>query len=296
MKKIVIIGTNGLLGEACSRLLSDDYEVIPLTRAEVDLADADQLSCLLNHLDFDFLINTAAMSGLEACLDNPELAEQVNTAAPRVMAEICQQKGAKMMQVSTDYVLDGRENVIHEETSATRASGVYSRTKLEAEQAVMQVCEDSVIARVSWLFGHGRATFVDHVINTALAGEVGCYISDKLSVPNFCDFLVPVMGELLESDAKGVIHLTNDADAESWFSYAEKIIQVAINLGMLNNNSNLLVQNNMEGNLSFREERPRYTAMRPKRLSEELGLAVRDWKVGLERYLRQKSENSLTNK
>jgi dTDP-4-dehydrorhamnose reductase len=296
MKKVIVIGAKGLLGEACCRLLQDDYEVIPLTRVEADLADLGRLADLLGGLEFDFLINTAAISGLEACLEHPELAWKVNAEAPSIMAQICREKGAKMLQVSTDYVLDGREDKLHDEGSATRGSGVYSMSKLESEQAVMEGCGNSVIARVSWLFGYGRHTFVDHVMHTALAGEKGCYIGDKFSVPNFCDFLVPVMAELLESDIKGVVHLSNDADAESWFSYAEKIIQIAINLGMLNNKFNLLYQNKMDENLSFQEVRPRYTVMRPKRLSEELGIAVGDWENGVEIYLRQKFENSLTNK
>ncbi|MGJ8654966.1 MAG: SDR family oxidoreductase [Akkermansiaceae bacterium] len=296
MKKIVITGAKGLLGEACCRLLAEDYEVISLTRAEVDLADRGKLSELLDRIDFDFLINTAAMSGLEQCLGQPELAQKVNTEAPRVMAEICQQKGAKMMQVSTDYVLDGREDVFHVETSGTRGSGVYSKTKLAAEQVVAAACENSVIVRVSWLFGHGRETFVDQVLNTALAGECGCYIGDKFSVPNFSDFLVPVMCDLLESDLSGVVHLTSDSRAESWFSYAEKIIRIAINLGILNDNSNGLEQNSLGDNPYFKEERPRYTVMRPKRLSEELNVEVRNWEDGLRVYLQQKSENSLTNK
>ena len=296
MKKIVITGAKGLLGEACCRILSDDYDVIPLTRAEVDLADIDGLSCLLSGMEFDFLINTAAMSGLEHCLDEPELAKKVNTDAARVMAEVCHEKGAKMLQVSTDYVLDGRENVVHEECSEPRGSGVYSESKLAAEKQVMDACENSVVGRVSWLFGYGRATFVDQVMNTAHAGECGNYISDKYSVPNFSDFLVPVMGALLESDIKGFVHLTNNSEAESWYSYAGKIIEVAINLGMLNDNLPKIDKNHLDEISFFKEERPRYTAMRPKRLSEELNVEVGNWEEGLRCYLKQKAENSLTNK
>jgi dTDP-4-dehydrorhamnose reductase len=72
MKKIVITGAQGLLGEACCRLLKDDYLIIPLTRADVDLSDTIKLSETLSRLEFDFLINNAAMSGLEQCLDQPE--------------------------------------------------------------------------------------------------------------------------------------------------------------------------------------------------------------------------------
>jgi len=296
MKKIIITGAKGLLGEACCRLLKDEYEMIPLTRDDVDLTDAGKLSDVLIGLEFDFLINAAAMSGLEQCLGEPEKAAQVNTEAPRIMAEICDQKGAKMLQVSTDYVLDGRENMIHDETSNTRASGVYSKTKLAAEQAVMQACENSVIGRVSWLFGYGRETFVDQVLNTVRTGERACYIWDKFSVPNFSDDLVPVMSELLESELTGVVHLSNDAEPETWFSYAEKVRRIAIDLGVLNDDLNLIDKSNLDDIKFFKEERPRYTAMRPKRLSEELNVRVRNWEHGVREYLFRKHEKSLTNK
>lgn len=296
MKKIVITGAQGLLGEACCRLLKDDYLIIPLTRADVDLSDTIKLSETLSRLEFDFLINNAAMSGLEQCLDQPEKAMQVNSTAPRVMAEICHQKGSKMLQVSTDYVLEGRKNIIHEEASRTHGSGVYSKTKLAAEQAVMQACENSVIGRVSWLFGYGRETFVDQVVNTALAGERACYIWDKFSVPNFSDDLVPVLSELLESTLKGVVHLTNDGIPESWFSYASKIMLIATKLGIVNADLSLIDKSNLDDITFFRQDRPRFTAMRPKRLSEELNTRVRNWEDGVKEYLLRKYENSLTNK
>jgi len=296
MKRVIVTGAKGLLGEACCRLLSSEYEVIPLSRVDVDISDIEVLSANLRRLEFDYLINTAAMSGLEACLAEPELAKLVNSDAPRVMAEICCEKGAKMLHVSTDYVLDGRENVIHDEEVKTRVSGVYSETKLSGENAVIEACSDAVVGRVSWLFGYGRTTFVDQVIETANLGEEGGYICDKFSVPNFSDDLVSVMRDLLESDLTGVVHITNEALPESWYSYAEKVLQNAVNLGMLNDNLSLIDKKKLDEIKFFKEERPRYTAMRPKRLSEELNIEVRNWEVGLREYLRQKHENSLTNK
>lgn len=285
MKRIVITGANGLLGEACCRLLSDDYVVIPVTRADVDFSDLQKLSDFLGGLDFDYMINNAALSGLEQCLENPEIAAKVNMEAPRLMAEICQQKGAKMMQVSTDYVLDGRENKIHGETAPTRASSIYSQTKLGAEHEVMRACEGSIVTRVSWLFGRGRATFVNQVLNSALRGERARYIGDKFSVPNFCDDLVPAMSALLQSELTGVVHLTCDSEPESWFSYAEKIIGIAKSIGLLSEGIVDIGRSKMEDITFFKQERPRYTAMKPIRLANEINLEVRNWEDGLREYL-----------
>lgn len=296
MKRIIITGANGLLGEACCRLLSDDYEVVPLTRADVDLCDSEKLVEILDGMDFDFLINNAAISGLEQCLEHPEQAVLVNVTAPEMMAQVCQQKGARMLQVSTDYVIDGDENRIHDESSRTKESGVYAKTKLMAENTVMQHCEDSIIARVCWLFGYGRESFVDQVVNRALIGEPASYVGDKFSVPNFCDDLVPVMAELLESGLAGVVHLTNDAEPESWYSYAEKLLSIAGELGILEKHSNLIEKSKLEEISFFKEDRPRYTAMKPRRLTQELDVRVRNWECGVREYLSGKYGNSLTCK
>ncbi len=306
MKKILVTGANGLFGEACCRIFqeSSGYDVIPMTRADADLADLVSLRKYLNKLEFDVLINTAAMSGLEQCLENPVLASRVNTDAPEVMAEVCRDKGAKMIQISTDYVLDGREEVLHSDLVdfteistrvRTRASGVYSTTKLESEQAVLKASSSHVVARVSWLFGHGRESFVDQVVKAAHAGEIGNYVNDKFSVPNFCDDLVPAVMSIIASDTSGVFHLTNNAEPESWYTYAKKVVEIATNLGVINHCSVEINTQKLVDIQCFKEERPRFTAMLPQRLKEECHFEVENWKNGVRLYLDQKYGNSLTS-
>ncbi len=295
--RILIVGATGLLGEACARILAqkEAVEVIAVTRNEVDLEDLEAVRGFFYGTDFDVLINAAAISGLEACLAEPEKAMSINALAPEIMAGISDQKGAKMIQISTDYVFSGEQDVKVSEDCQPAPISVYGKTKHEAEVKVMQQSSNALVARVSWLFGKGRASFVDQVIETVLKGEVCEFIADKYSVPNYCDDLVEIMWELIKQDAKGVIHLTNDADPESWHSYAEKIIKSAKNLGMAKSYSQAVIKVRLSEAAFFKEKRPRHTAMISNRLSNEYSIDTRIWKEGMVEYLQWKLEHYLTN-
>ena len=109
MIRALLTGSTGRLGSAFASLWANDPDVTvrPLTRDDADLSQPDTLREILREHDFDTLINPAAVSGLEECLDQPELAHAVNVQAPTVMAEICQEKCARFIHISTDYVFDG---------------------------------------------------------------------------------------------------------------------------------------------------------------------------------------------
>ena len=108
-------------------------------------------------------------------------------------------------------------------------------------------------------------------------------------MPNYCDDLAQALAELLVRDddkkASGVIHLTNQAEPESWHSYAKKIVDFAYHLGLTKSYSQSILSTNLADAHFFKEARPRHTAMISNRLSREFGVEVRNWKRGLEEYL-----------
>ncbi len=106
--KLLITGANGRVGSAlCAYFLQRGDEVIPVARAEVDLANLEALRSFLLDQEFDCLINPAAMSAPDQCEREPELAHRINAEAPEVMAEIAALRGARMIHFSTDYVFAG---------------------------------------------------------------------------------------------------------------------------------------------------------------------------------------------
>jgi dTDP-4-dehydrorhamnose reductase len=291
--RVLLTGSTGRLGGAFLSLWGDNggtagYDLQVVTRHDCDLSRPDEVGRFLRTVDFDVLINPAAMTGLEQCLDSPEVARAVNAESPRVMAEVCREKGARLVHFSTDYVFSGESEGRKSEDDPVGAVNVYGATKLAGERAVIDASAEAMVCRVSWLFGPttaDRPTYFDHVIERALAGELQHPIADKYSVPTFTHDIVEWVDVLLANDASGVYHLCNAGEPESWLSYAEKICVLARRHGRELGDVRLC-GTSLEDADFFREKRPVHTAMLPTRLQSE-GLALpRHWLKAAEVYLK----------
>lgn len=292
--RVLLTGSTGRLGGAFLSLWKSDdrYDVRVITRQDIDLSKPEEVKCFLRGEEFDLLINPAAMSGLEECLDAPDLACAVNVESPRAMAGICREKGARFVHFSTDYVFSGEDGDGGGngkcETDPTGAVNVYGSTKLRGEQAVLGANAEALICRVSWLFGPttpDRPSHFDNVIDRALAGESQNLIADKFSVPTFTHDIVDWVGLLLDRQTSGIYHLCNSGGPESWHSYAEKICHLAQEAGHEVDVDGLHASSMADAHF-FREKRPIHTAMLPDRLQKEGIVSPRHWLEAAEVYLK----------
>lgn len=283
-----MIGAGGLLGEAFVRLLSDysDSLVRGVGRRDVDLREIGETRGFLESEKFDVLINCSGMTGLEQCLDDVEGARLVNVEAPRVMAEVCAESSAKMVHFSTDYVFGGEVEKELVEDDEVGPVNVYGETKLEGERAVLAVNRGALVGRVSWIFGFGRRSFVDQVLDCAGKEDLR-YISDKWSVPNFADDLVGMAMGCLEQGLDGVVHLVSEGGGVSWYEYACEVIERAKGIGLLDEGLGLPGESQMAEVGAFRAMRPVHTVLESVRL-RELGVERVDWRGGLDRFLAAK--------
>lgn len=295
--RVLLTGSTGRLGGAFLSLWQNSagcpHEVVALTRDDVDLSDPDALRCALRQMssDFDVIINPAAVSGLEECLDHPDRAQAVNVDSPRVMAEFCNERGIQLVHFSTDYVFGGETEGWKSENDQTGAVNVYGTSKREGELAVLESHPDALVCRVSWLFGPTspeRPSHFDHVLKRALAGESQHLIGDKFSIPTFTHDIVHWVELLLknqrESQRSGVYHLCNTGEPESWLSYAEKVCLLAQDYGYHTANAELY-ETSLDEATFFREKRPQHTAMLPARMLGEGLVTPRHWIEAAKEYL-----------
>src|SRR5205823_1169437 len=161
--KIVITGSGGRLGAALTREYREKFDVIAFNHAQLDLAKPDQVREKLSPLEFDLLINCAAMTNVDLCEEQPDQALRVNAEAPGLLAEICRDKKAKLIHFSTDYVFDGEKREPYHESDPANPLSVYGESKRAGEENVIAVSEQSLVVRVSWVFGPHRPSFVDGV-------------------------------------------------------------------------------------------------------------------------------------
>src|SRR4051812_24894691 len=166
-KRLLVVGAGGRLGLALMRRYAADFDVRGLTHSEIDLADLDEVTQLLNQASFDVLINCAAMTNVDLCEEQPDEAFDVNSRAPELMAHICQEKNARFIHFSTDYVFDGSKTTPYVEDDPAEPLSVYGESKREGEENVLFVSERNLVVRVSWVFGPERPSFVDNLIARA---------------------------------------------------------------------------------------------------------------------------------
>ena len=134
---------------------------------------------------FDVLINAAAFTNVDACETERDRAFRINAEAPGILAEICNEKDAKMIHFSTDYVFDGEKRAPYTEEDQANPISAYGESKLAGEKNVLAADDGHLVVRVSWVFGPDRPSFVDAMIKRAQQDEKIDAISDKFSTPTY---------------------------------------------------------------------------------------------------------------
>jgi nucleoside-diphosphate-sugar epimerase len=142
---LVVIGAAGRLGSALVGSYSKHHRVTGLTRSELNLADPDSIRRALEPLDFDRLILPGALTAVDYCEDHEDEAFAVNADGPKLIAQICAEKGAHVTYISTDFVFDGISERAYCETAIACPLSVYGASKLEGEEGVLAVSEHNLV-------------------------------------------------------------------------------------------------------------------------------------------------------
>src|SRR4029077_6156327 len=183
--KIAIIGANGRLGAALAREYARDFELTSFERMQLDLGQLDRVRSALAATKFELLINCAALTNVDYCESHREEAFVVNAEAPRLLAEIANEKSAKLVHFSTDYVFDGKKTDPYVEEDDAVPLSVYGESKLEGERRVLEVSSNNLVIRLSWVFGRDKPSFIDQIIQRARENDVVTAVADKFSAPTY---------------------------------------------------------------------------------------------------------------
>ena len=219
--KIVILGAGGRLGAALMREYRDQFDVTGFNHAQLDLSDHEQLRETLGALDVDLVINAAAFTNVDLCETQREEAFRINADAPRVLAEICRDKNARLIHFSTDYVFDGEKREPYGESDEARPISVYGESKREGEKFVLQTQDRHLIVRVSWVFGPDRPSFIDAMIKRAGESDHVDAIADKISTPTYTRDIAQMLPRFFDVDVDGgILHFTSTGEC-SWQEYAQ---------------------------------------------------------------------------
>lgn len=227
MKKILIIGGNGQLGN-CFRKLAPEYE----DRFEFDFTDSqtlniidrDQVSDYFYDFKPDYCINASAYTAVDLAETESEKAFAVNADGVGNLAEACAENKTIFIHISTDYVFDGETNISYSEDDFTNAQGVYGASKEKGEDLAMELQPKTIILRTSWLYSEFNKNFVKTMLHLFEVKEELGIVDDQFGQPTNANDLAQAVMNIVEKETKtyGIFHFSNYPET-TWFNFAQKI-------------------------------------------------------------------------
>ena len=230
--KVLITGANGQLGHEMQYLLrGKGIEAIGIGRKEVDFSRPEQVAERIAACRADWVINCAAYTQVDKAEEETELAFRVNRDAARAVAEGVHSHGGRLIQISTDFIFDGRQPLPYHENDDANPLNVYGQSKWEGEQAVLEVMPNATIVRTAWVHGAHGNNFVKTMLRLAAEREELGIIDEQIGTPSWTLDISRALHTLMEKECSGIYHFTNEGVA-SWYDFALATIQEARALGM----------------------------------------------------------------
>jgi dTDP-4-dehydrorhamnose reductase len=281
--KIAIIGANGRLGAALAREYARDFELTSFERRQLDLGQLDRVRSALAATKFELLINCAALTNVDYCESHREEAFVVNAEAPRLLAEIANEKSARLVHFSTDYVFDGKKTDPYVEEDKAVPLSVYGESKLEGEQRVLEASSQHLVVRLSWVFGPAKPSFIDQIIQRARENDVVTAVADKFSAPTFTIDVAGWLRLVVEKNADGILHLTNNGGC-SWQEWAQYAIDVCRSRG-LPLKAERVEAVSLGDMKNFVAQRPVHTVLSTAKFTALTGVQPRHWREAVAEYI-----------
>ena len=229
MKKILLLGQDGMLGgELSIRLKKKGYEVYDTTIDTLDICSEEAVMKKAEEVSPDYIINCAAYTNVDGCETHFELANNVNGVAIKNISKAANKTDATLIQISTDYVFDGKLDVTKAYSEDMRPCPIsaYGKSKLLGEENAA-LANKYYILRTAWLYGLGGKNFVKTMLKLSETKDELSVVSDQHGSPTSTTTLCKIIEEILEKEPEyGIYHSTNEGFTV-WSDFAKKIFELA---------------------------------------------------------------------
>jgi dTDP-4-dehydrorhamnose reductase len=282
--KIVILGVGGRLGAALLREYRDKFDVTGFNHTQLDLSDLGAVREKLRSTSFDVLINAAGFTKVDLCETQPDRAFLINAEASLVVAEICDEKNARLIHFSTDYVFDGAKRKPYAEEDEASPISIYGESKLAGEKNVLAVQNQNLVVRVSWVFGPDRPSFIDAMVQQAQENEKVDAVADKFSTPTYTLDIAEMLPRFFDSDAAGgILHFANAGQC-SWQEYAQWAVDCCRDVG-LPLRVRTVGAGKLENMSNWIARRPVYSVLSTAKYTKLIGTSPRTWREAVSDYI-----------
>ena len=285
---VLLFGADGQLGHELQAELSVLGRLIPLTLADVDIADAKALQAVIRHHAPRYIVNAAAYTAVDKAEQEPDLAQAINAIAPGIMAAEAKSLGATMVHYSTDYVFNGQSAQPYKESDATDPLSVYGRSKRDGDLQVMAQAGAFFIFRSSWVVGAHGGNFLKTMLRLAQERDSLSVVADQHGVPTSARWMAQVTREALQhpqhADLSGLYHLSN-AGRTTWHGYAQYVLTQAAQMGWQLKVKPEDVKAIGTADYPLPAPRPANSMLDTDLVRQNLGLTIPTWESGVMQVL-----------
>lgn len=278
MKKILIIGANGQLGN-CFRKIAADYddrfEFEFTDSAVLDITSAEQVSTYFYDFQPDYCVNAAAYTAVDLAETEPEKAFAVNADGVANLAEAAAENNCTFVHISTDYVFDGETNLSYSEDDFTDPQGVYGASKRKGEELALDLNPKTIVLRTSWLYSEFNKNFVKTMLHLfSVKDEMGI-VADQYGQPTNANDLAEAVMTIIQKKQKtyGIFHFSNYPEA-TWFEFAQKIAELS--------GSKIKLKAITTAEFPTAARRPKRSTMALDKIEETYGIEPKYWQNSLE--------------
>lgn len=294
MKKIVITGSNGLLGQTLVNLLMkapENYSVFGLSKGDnrmnrndflyydIDITNYSQLEECITYIQPSFIINTAAMTNVDTCEFKPEECNNLNIEAVKYLTQICTKLNIHFIQISTDFIFDGSKG-IYKETDLPNPLSTYGHSKLKAENIVKNSGVNFSILRTILVYGKGvnlkRNNIVLWVKDMLENNKEITIVDDQYRMPTYVEDLAMACKLIVDKNISGVYHISSN-ELLSVFEIANQIADV---FGL----NKKLIKPISSKTLNQKAIRPQKTGFDLSKTIKELDFQPTSFLLGLKRF------------
>lgn len=280
MPNVLVTGSKGQLGSE----LQEEVSTTSLPYSQFFFTDKDELD-ISNHVDIknyietnhiDTIINCAAYTAVDKAEEDEIAADKINHLAVKYLAQISKEKNIKLIHISTDYVFDGTNHKPYIESDVTNPSGIYGKTKLNGETAMLEINPDnSIIIRTSWVYSSYGANFVKTMLRLGNERNELRVIFDQVGTPTYAKDLAQTILEILpkiRNEKVATYHYSNEGVC-SWYDFSKTIFEL----------SNISCQVNPIETKAYPTpaKRPHYSLLNKTKIKVDFDLNIPYWKSSL---------------
>ncbi len=289
--KLIVTGKHGQLAASLvERCAARGVELVTIGRPEMDMTIAADVAAAVEAAQGDIVINAAAYTAVDKAESEPGLAMAINCEGARAVAAAAASRGRPVIQISTDYVFNGKLDRPYREDDPVDPLSVYGRTKLAGERAVAQANPRHTIVRTSWVYSPFGQNFVRTMLRVGLTRDQVGVVADQWGAPSsaldLADALIAIGSAIARepdrAELTGVFH-TTAAGETSWAGFAEAIFATAAGAGY----ESVRVQPLTTAQYPLPAPRPANSRLDGSKLARCYGISLPDWRISAANCVRR---------